>query len=346
MPPIEHKPSGSVLEPNVIHVLVTGFGPFWKYEENPSWLAVKPLHNTVIYTEPQPPTETNNQHEPSPSYAEPMQEDGPATLQQIHITTLIIPVAYQDVLAITAGLHARPPVLPPPADPAFAPTHLPPNGFDFIFHVGVAGRGPLRIERLGHKLNYRMKDVDGQYAPVVQLPKEPAPPQEPAEAERLEMQRLLSVSAVSIDGFPSGPNGLRASMDISIANGERVVEPHHQEHQPARGFGKGYEGFADELFTELDVTKLINHLKKTGIEQVYSSMDAGHYLCDFLFYCSLAEAKRNAGKLEKDKARSTPPKMTPVLFMHCCPVGQPMETAEVTQAIKQIIVWVCARLSV
>jgi pyroglutamyl-peptidase len=236
--------------------------PFFKYEENPSWLAVKPLHNTVIYTEPQPPTETNGQNDPSPSYAEPMQEDGPTSLQQIHITTLLIPVAYQDVLAITPGLHARPPILPPPADPAFMAKHLPQTGFDFIFHVGVAGRGPLRIERLGHKLNYRMKDVDGQYAPVVQLPKDPAP-QEPAEAERLEMQRLLAASAVSIDGLP-GPNGFRGTMDITI--GERVLEPQHQEHQPARGFGKGYEGFADELFTEIDVTRLIFHLKKTGIE--------------------------------------------------------------------------------
>ncbi|KAI0689748.1 hypothetical protein BC835DRAFT_229128 [Cytidiella melzeri] len=275
-----------------------------------------------------------------------MQEDGSAALQQIHITALVIPMAYQDVLAITPGLHARPPVLPTPADPAFAPTNLPQNGFDLIFHVGVAGRGPLRIERLGHKLNYNMKDVDGQYAPVVQLPKEPAPPQEPAEAERLEMQKSLSVSASSIDGFPSEPKGLRASMDISNADGEPAVVTHHQKHRPRRGFGKGYEGFADELYTEIDVTKLINHLKRTGIDQVYSSMDAGHYLCDFLFYCSLAEAKRNAGKLEQDKARSTPPKMTPVLSMHCGPVGQPLGTAEVTEAIKQIIVWVCARPSV
>lgn len=82
-----------------------------------------------------------------------------------------------------------------------------------------------------------------------------------------------------------------------------------------------------------------------SLQQVYSSMDAGHYLCDFIFYCSLAEAKRNAAKLEKDKARSTPPKMTPVLFMHCCPVDQPLSTQEVTQAIKQVIAWVCARLA-
>lgn len=199
-----------------------------------------------------------------------MQEDGPAALQQIHITTLIVPVIYQDVLAITPGLHARPPVLPTPADPAFAATHLPQNGFDFIFHIGVAGRGPLRIERLGHKLNYRMKDLEGQYAPVVQLPKDPAP-QEPAEAERLEMQRLLAISSVTMDGLP-GPNGFRGGLDMT--NGERALEQQHHEHQPARGFGKGYEGFADELFTEIDVTRLIYHLKKTGIE--VSPMILGH----------------------------------------------------------------------
>ena len=75
-------------------------------------------------------------------------------------------------------------------------------------------------------------------------------------------------------------------------------------------------------------------------------MDAGHFLGDFLYYGSLAEAKRNASKQEKDKPRSTsPPKMTPVLFMHCCPLGQPFETVEVTDAIKKVVLWVCARLS-
>ncbi|KAI0342062.1 peptidase C15, pyroglutamyl peptidase I-like protein [Trametopsis cervina] len=339
MAPVEHRPAGSTLEPNVIHVLITGFGPFWKYTENPSWAAVKPLHNTIIYTEPQPPTEANSAKDQSTSYAEPMQQDGPVTLQQIHITTLLIPVSYQEVLAVTPGLHARPPILPIPADPAFTPTHLPANGFDFIFHVGVAGRGPLRIERLGHKLNYRMKDVDEQYAPVVQLPKDPAP-QEPGETERMERQRV-GVPVTSLEA--ANINVFRGTMDL--ANGERLLESHHQEHQPARGFGKGYENFADELFTEIDVTRLIFHLKKTGIEQVYSSMDAGHFLCDFIFYCSLAEAKRNALKQEQAQARSTPPKMTPVLFMHCCPVGQPLETEEVTQAIKQVTAWVCARLT-
>lgn len=72
-------------------------------------------------------------------------------------------------------------------------------------------------------------------------------------------------------------------------------------------------------------------------------MDAGHYLCDFLFYGSLAEARRVAKEHDTDFLRSTPPRGTPVLFMHCPPDGQPVKTEAVTEAIKFIVAWVCRR---
>ena len=76
-------------------------------------------------------------------------------------------------------------------------------------------------------------------------------------------------------------------------------------------------------------------------------MDAGHFLPDFLFYCSLAEAKKASSNKEKEKGLrgTTPHKMTPVLFMHTCPVDRPLSLDHVTEAIKQVVVWVCARLS-
>ncbi|GJE95443.1 peptidase C15 pyroglutamyl peptidase I-like protein [Phanerochaete sordida] len=352
-------------DPNAIHVLITGFGPFWRYEENPSWLAVKPLHNTVLYTEmvPQPPPEPQSGHPmhpfgpphslppmPPPLPIEPtsstgsdteMQEDTTPRIQQIYITVLEIPVVYQSVMQITPGLHAKPPVLPPPIDPAFAPVHLPPNGFDFIFHVGVAGRGPLRLEKLAHKLGYRMKDAEGQYAPIVHVPKDvPKDPEQ--EVPDFMGKALLPPADLGLP--PSGlPKGVVAGDDPHIGDDRPVETP---EAQPVRGFGKPYESMPDELYTEIDVPRLILHLKEQGIQKPYSSMDAGHYLPDFLYYASLAEARRHATKQEKDKMRSTPPKMTPVLFMHCCPLGQPHKAEEVTDAIKKIVLWVCARLSI
>lgn len=178
-----------------------------------------------------------------------MDEDLPEPPQPhpIHITALEIPVSYQAVLNVVPDLHARPPVLPYPNDPAFAIPPPPINGYDFMFHIGVAGRGPLRMEKLGHKNGYRMKDVDGLYAPIVHLPKD-RDSVEAAEVERME----LFLGLVSSNSGPgqSGSEGGNDNVDIP----------------PNRGFGKGYENFPEEIHTEIDVAKVCNYLKENGIE--------------------------------------------------------------------------------
>ncbi|KAH9937725.1 peptidase C15 pyroglutamyl peptidase I-like protein [Amylocystis lapponica] len=321
-----HSPAhADSIDPHAIRVLLTGFGPFRKYKENPSWLAIKPLHNAVFYAEPPADPVSLSDQAIITDDMEPM---------SIHITCLEVPVNYQAVLATVPGFHTRPPVLPTPSDPAFALPPPPPNGYDFMFHLGVAGRGPLRMEKLSHKNGYRMKDADDQYAPIVHLPKEVGLPRDPAVPEGSDMsemermERFLGlVSSPSVPGHPvEGGND-------------------NADHPPNRGFGKGYENFPEELHTEIDVAKLINHLKESGTEQVYSSMDAGHFISDFMFYCSLAESKRMASRQEKFKERSTPSKCTPVLFMHVPPVDQPLSTAEVTEAIRRVVIWVCGRLN-
>lgn len=283
---------------------------------NPSWLAVELLHDVVISVDPS-----------SNPDGQTVMFDDPSPIRPIHISVLQIPVSYEAVLDIVPGLHARPPVLPK-LDTSFPPP--PEKGYDFIFHIGVAGRGPLRMEKLGHKLGYHMKDADGKLAPIVRTsPKDfSRRPDDPSPAENLERERL--------------------SMDMVESGGDTAV-------RPARGFGSAYENFPDELPTDIDVTRLVQDLKHSGIEvhspfspevaiyltfarqQIYTSMDAGHYLCDFIYYCSLAEAKRTAKPYEKRRN-------TQVLFLHCPPVGQPLSAEEVTDAIKRIIVWICGEL--
>ncbi|KAF8993731.1 hypothetical protein BDQ17DRAFT_1252589 [Cyathus striatus] len=281
-------------DPSTFRVLLTGFGPFSHHQINASWLAVKPLHDTLFFTET--PSHPLNTSEGAPS----------STTRAIHISALEIPVSYEAVLDIVPLLHLRPPVVPE----SISKFPSPPNGgYDFIFHIGVAGRGPLRMERLGHKLGYNMKDANGKLAAIVHS------------------------SSKGYNGVPEGVQMMQNmvkdqhGMDVADTAEDTVV-------RPTRGFGPGYEKFADEITTEIDVTRLVQELKQSGIEQVYSSMDAGHYLCDFIYYCSLAEAKRNA---KLDEKRKTPH----VLFLHCPPVNQPLSTEEVTDAIKRIIVWVC-----
>jgi hypothetical protein len=315
------------------------------YTENPSWLAVKPLQNVVLETAPVVPEEfskststttssslassSTSSATPSNPNAIPVKHDdtdldAPPEPRPIHISTLEIPVVYHDVLEIVPGLHARPPVLPADAPADIAPP--PASNYDFIFHLGVAGRGPLRMERVGHKLGYHMKDAKGQLAPVVRVATKDF-------SRRDAGGDLSSMSSASL--APSAAEMVereRLGMEMVESGSDTIV-------RPTRGFGVGYETFPEEINTDIDVTKLVYDLRRSGIDQIYSSMDAGHYLCDFIYYCSLAEKKRSSKPYEKKRN-------TQVLFLHCPPVGLPLSTEEVTEAIKRIVVWVCEDLQV
>jgi pyroglutamyl-peptidase len=161
--------------------------------------------------------------------------------QHIHISALQIPPTYDAAFGCVAALHARPPVIPP-SNPKVAPP--PENGYDFILHVGLAGRGPFRIERLAHKSGYRMKDSSNQYAPIIEFLPE-VNPLEPSQAEILDQMRISSAN-LAIMG-PVGP------VDTTI--------DHH-----VRGFGKGYELFAEDLHTMIDVEHLVYAMKEQGVE--------------------------------------------------------------------------------
>lgn len=157
--------------------------------------------------------------------------------REIRITVLQVPVTYESVLAIVPGLHAKPPVLP---SDSLSLSALPLEGYDIFFHVGVTGRGPLRMERIAHKFGYNMKDATGTLAPVVRVSREENG--QPSNTQRPET-------------FP--PRAMRDPNAESPVDGNDT---------PRRGFGKGYESYPDEVCTDIDTEKLVNHLKKCGIE--------------------------------------------------------------------------------
>ncbi|KAK7470050.1 hypothetical protein VKT23_001487 [Stygiomarasmius scandens] len=240
-------------------VLVTGFGPFRQFKENPSWLAVRTLQNTILHT----PTSTS---------------------EAIRISTLQIPTVYSQVLDIIPGLHAAPPVLPAPSSISIPiPEDFPPppeNGYTLIIHVGVAPPTELRVELFGDKTGYNKLDHEEKYADVV------------GEEEGKEE-----------DGSPVLIRGVA---------------------------GERYSMFAERLKVEVDVDQLLEDCARDG-KTLVTSTDAGHYLCDFTLYCSLAESKM-AGR------------NTPVMFIHCSPVNEPMSTEQVAEGLKSIVANVCARL--
>ena len=171
--------------------------------------------------------------------------------QHIHISALQIPPTYDAAFDCVTAIHARPPVIPPYNPPSAKVAPPPVNGYDFIIHVGLAGRGPFRIERLAHKSGYRMKDSSNQYAPVIEfLPEMNA--FEPSQAEILNQMRVSSAN-LAIMG-PVGP--VETAID-----------------HPVRGFGKGYELCAEDLHTMIDVEHLVYAMKEQGVEVcIYPSL--------------------------------------------------------------------------
>ncbi|TFL01563.1 hypothetical protein BDV98DRAFT_506782 [Pterulicium gracile] len=272
-----------------LRVLLTGFGPC-PFSTDQSWQAAKAFHNTTL-TCPIP-------HEPidlaSSSPTSPL--DRP-----IHITSLHMPVSYQAVLDTVPGIYAQPPRIPHP-DPKDNLEFVPPPAdrqYDFIFHLGVAGRGPLRVERQAHRSGYQMKDADGKHA-------------------------ALSTSKDFRRHMP--PEGIKAIVD------EFPVEPPGTENlgPPQRGFGDGYDG-PEEMMTHIDATSLVQDLVKAVMQDASTSMDAGHHLGDYIYYCSLAESRRNTKPYEK--------RVTQVLLLHCPPEGSPLSLEQTCSGIKYTIMW-------
>lgn len=144
--------------------------PFSTYDVNPSWLAVKALHNAVLtvpLSAPSTPDKARGDLFTAPRSSQ--------QRQRVFVTVLQMPVAYDAVLSRAPGLHAAPPQLPEPIDLPTPPAYVPPRGFDFVMHVGVAGRGPLRLEKRGHKTGYNKPDAAGQLAPVMHTGEEEDP---------------------------------------------------------------------------------------------------------------------------------------------------------------------------
>ena len=214
--------------------------PFSRYAVNPSWLAVKPLHNIILKADITIESVSSNGQFLT------VDPDGSLVTREIHITALQVPVTYEAVLSILPGLHSRPPVLPSVSDlPLLSP---PPDGYDLFFHVGVMDSPSLRLERLGHKFGYEKKDAAGALAPIVCMSQEEASRQHYG-VQHMEMTKPRD------DDFPSAVDA---------------------NETPRRGFGKGYESFAEELYTDIDVDGLVQHLKKCGIEVSIFSLAVYH----------------------------------------------------------------------
>ncbi|GAA5849342.1 hypothetical protein JCM8547_006519 [Rhodosporidiobolus lusitaniae] len=230
-------------EERLFHVHLTGFGPFGPHAVNPSWEAVKPLHDTVLVSPPEPLDVSSS----PPSFSS----------LSIRLTSSLLPVSYFAATSFIPLLHAGGP----------AGKHRP----DLVIHIGVGLEGELKIEQIGRKWGYDKPDVNGELAPT--------------------------------EEGSSWTGGRRGQAE------------------------KRFEEEEEELRTRVDGEKVLDWVRKRGLEHIDLSEDAGLYLCEFSFYTSMASALL----LNREKP-------TPVQFIHVPPIGSPYTLDELTCAIK-LLVW-------
>ncbi|CAE6442255.1 unnamed protein product [Rhizoctonia solani] len=114
-------------------------------------------------------------------------------------------------------------------------------------------------------------------------------------------------------GYPA-PDAQGKFSDIVISN----------ESQEIRGFGAGFEQFEEELQTSIDVDAVVERLKSNGFEQTESSNDAGRFVCEFSYFCSLACAQREGTGIK-------------VLFVHVPHIGYTYELPDMIRAFETVI---------
>ncbi|KAM0746524.1 peptidase C15, pyroglutamyl peptidase I-like protein [Meredithblackwellia eburnea MCA 4105] len=236
-------------------VLVTSFGAFRDYSENPSHLATKDLDGTTLESPPEPINLPPGVSAPS----DPPTHDSPTSPPTpIHIKAVNLPVTYKAVLDALEDIYS--------------PTS---ERYDLILHVGVGLPGGLKLEQRARRWGYNNNDAKGELAPMGK-------------------EGLRGYPGEKWDGLASsGPDG-------------------------------------EEIRTVVQADKVIEFGRRNGVERLAKSEDAGVYLCEFIFFGSLASTKRVSQDAEEPE--------TPVQFLHVPRIGQPYSLAELTKAIK-LILW-------
>ncbi|GAA5832659.1 hypothetical protein JCM11251_001401 [Rhodosporidiobolus azoricus] len=90
---------------------------------------------------------------------------------------------------------------------------------------------------------------------------------------------------------------------------------------------KELEGVQDELRTSVDGKRVLEWVKRKGVEHLDLSEDAGLYLCEFTYYTSMASSRLFG--------QDNP---VPVQFVHVPPLDEPYTLEQLT-AIIRLIVW-------
>ncbi|KAG0344288.1 hypothetical protein BG004_004601 [Podila humilis] len=250
---------------NRVKVILTGFEPFGKHTTNPSWLSVKPLHNTVLDLTPLQVISENKKTDDHHHHHHHQATQALVICQEL-------PVEYRKVPDLVPLLHAQHTTIKNNSnneqqqngqekEEVFAKT--------YFIHVGVGRDGHTAIETLANRTGYGAPD-NAQWQP-----------------------ESKTTAPVPKEEWNNDPEVLNTTVDTA------------------------------------ELAKFLTEEKGWICQQ---SLDAGHYLCEYTFYLSMAERHRRlvAGGQEKEDDRTC-------LFVHLPSVGNPYSLEELQKFIVDMV---------
>ncbi|CCC09390.1 hypothetical protein SMACR_05193 [Sordaria macrospora] len=298
-----------------INVLITGFGPFkQEYPHNPSWEIASRLPAVLPSLRAKQPSTVKPPFIPRVN---------------LYVHPKPIHVAYKTVRELVPKLWAR-----NFADSSSAPTTAETTSeeeqeaprkskYDFAIHIGMAGPQPRwAIERLAHRDGYALRDVDGEFLRDKdnQLRDDWVWKGCPTE---LRTDLDLDVILKKWRGY-APPEFQQSSSHGTDGAGDKAGAINGTEGK-GRGGGDGGKAKGQGQNGSKDGTGAAkwygNDIKGAKGDKLVISEDPGRYLCDFIYYSSLAE-------LYKHKAERK------VVFLHVpCEMGRDGEYVRIGQEL-------------
>lgn len=174
--------------------------------------------------------------------------------------------------------------------------------YDLILHVGQGRPGGIRLETIAHQAGYRLEDVESKFASML----DDGVRADDEDASRPEQSLSVSERGVGMD------RGYILPKDVVVS-----MLPHCA------------------LETDLDTLKLAETLRSRLPEiTIDKSKNAGRYLCEFIFFGSLAEAAISQVRSARLDHAHEPAK---VLFVHVPPAGSPLQISQMADVLCALV---------
>ncbi|KAG0281140.1 hypothetical protein BGZ95_006439 [Linnemannia exigua] len=181
-----------------------------------------------------------------------------------------------------------------------------------------------------HVKHSRAISKDGKVAEVgVDEPKQ--------EEEKEEVEEYLKTYYIHIGVGRDGQTELETQAHRTGYRGLDNAQwtPPNADEPPV--VKKEWASDPDLLTTTVDTAALAEYLRAEKGWKCQQSMDAGHYLCEYTFYLSMAERQRRIAAGEEGEDERT------CLFVHLPSVGNPYTLEELQCFVKDMIVAVASQ---